>query len=233
MPCGSRQINVLEKIGAVARTTRKSKRRAEDWTTWRSPKPSCTTRRGSTGNGAPTGTSFSGAAGKPIAREANVMRERPVITGTPEVFMPSEWRLQEWRPVFLLCTSSREKEGSDAAVKHVAAAIANTVAEPKGKRSANFPNTWATCDLYFAWTSDFSEVQKIPMLKCSASLQRMSEKLLHRESMSPAVLCLSFLPTFRPTPKLACWNGQRTPSQPGSTSRWQRPTCASLSTEGT
>ena len=90
-PRGSREINVLEDIGAVARTTLKSKRRAEDWTSWRSPKPSYTTRRGSTGKGAPTGTSSSGAAGQPIAREANVIKERPVITGTsPEVFMSSE-----------------------------------------------------------------------------------------------------------------------------------------------
>ena len=40
------------------------------------------------------------------------------------------------------------------------------------------------------------------MLKCSASLQRTSEKLLHRESTSPAVLCLSYSLPFDPLPSL-------------------------------
>ena len=205
MPCGSRQINVLEEIGAVARTTLKSKRRAEDWTSWRSPKPSCTTRRGSTGKGAPTGTSPSETAGQPIAREANVMRERPVITGTPEVFMSSEKGLQEWLPVFLLATSRLEKEGWEAAVKACRCHDRqHGGAEPKRKRSAIFQTPWAKCDLYFAWTSECCEVQKIPMLKCSAFLQRMSEKLPRSRIGVTRRALLIIPPIFRQTSKLAC-----------------------------
>ena len=49
---------------------------------------------------------------------------------------------------------------------------------------------------------DLEGVQKIPMLKCPASLQQMNEKLLDRESTSPAVLCLSYLLLFDPLPSL-------------------------------
>ena len=87
--------------------------------------------------------------------------------------------------------------------------------------------------LFFAWTSEFSEVKKIPMLKFSASLQRMSEKLLHRESTLPAVLCLSYPLPFDPLPSLLVgMHSVLFPSQ-GAPPDGNGPLRASLSTKGT
>ena len=163
------------------------------------------------------------------------MRERLVITGTPEVFMPSGEQPARMATSVPSCTSKKlEKEGWEAAVKHVAAAIANTV-EPSQKENAAliFPNTWATCDLYFAWTSEFSEVKKIPML-LAFRISAADERTTSRPRIHVTRRALPVIPPYlSTTSKLACWNAQRTPSQKGNTSRWQRPTSASLSTEET
>ena len=220
MPCESQQINVLKEIGAVARTTLKSKRRAEDWTSWRSPKPSCTTRRGSTGKGAPTGTSPSGAAGQPFAREPNVMMERAVITATPE----AERSLQEWRLVFFLARRGwRKRENKQQYSMSLPRSpmwwsrAKRETQRYVSKHLGNLQPLFCTDQRVFRGQED-SDVE---VFRISAADERKTS----RPRIHVARRALPIIPpAFRPTSKLACWNAQRTLSQPGSTSTWQRPT---------